>query len=137
VNEKLVLLTKGSSAIKCKLQKLVKTLKIEDRVVFAGFKSNPYPYVKHAKLMVLSSAYEGLPTVILESLVLGTPVISTDCESGPREILPQKNLTPVGDIGALARQIKSAMSYIDNYRTDIKKDFLLENSTKKYLALAK
>lgn len=136
VNEKLVLLTKGSCAIKQKMKILVKSLKIEDKVIFAGFKSNPYPYVKHAKLMVLSSAYEGLPTVILESLVLGTPVISTDCESGPREILPQKNLTPVGDIDALANQIRGAMKNIDNFKTDIDEVFLLENTTNKYLELA-
>jgi glycosyltransferase involved in cell wall biosynthesis len=136
VSEKLVLLTKGSITIEQKMKTLVKSLKIEDKVIFAGFKSNPYPYVKHAKLMALSSAYEGLPTVILESLVLGTPVISTDCESGPREILPQKNLTPVGDIDALSKKIRDAMKNIDNFKTNIDEVFLLERTTNKYLDLA-
>ena len=134
VNEKLVLL--GEGLFKEKTQALVKKLKLEDKVMFVGFKTNPYSYVKNAKLSVLSSDFEGLPTVILESLILGTPVISTDCESGPREMLPKKNLTPVNDIDALADQIKNAVNNINDYRSDLKEDFLLENITKKYLELA-
>ncbi len=134
VDEKLVLL--GEGPYKEQSQALVKKLKLEDKVMFVGFKTNPYTYVKNAKLSVLSSDFEGLPTVILESLILGTPVISTDCESGPREMLPQKNLTPVNDIDALANKIKDAVNHIDDYRSDLKNEFLLENITKKYLELA-
>jgi len=135
VEEKLVLVGKGE--LEVKTQNLVKELGLDGRVIFAGFQPNPYHYIKHAKLMTLSSIYEGLPTVILESLILKTPVVSTDCESGPKEMLPQKNLTPVNDIEALACKIKDAVEHIDNYKCDLKKDFLLRNITKKYLELSK
>ena len=58
---------------------LVKDLKLENKVIFLGFRVNPYPYIKKAKLFVLSSSYEGLAIVLLESIYLGVPVISTDC----------------------------------------------------------
>lgn len=54
---------------------------------FLGFKSNPYKYIANCDLLVLSSLYEGLPNVIIESIAIGTPVVATDCLSGPREIL--------------------------------------------------
>jgi glycosyltransferase involved in cell wall biosynthesis len=70
-----------------------------------GFVEDPTPYYQHADLHVLSSTGEGLPTVIIEALAVGTPVVSTDCPSGPREILCHGEfgrLTPVGDAPAFA-----------------------------------
>ncbi len=66
---------------------LAASLGISDRVIFLGKQANPYPYMYHARLLVLASDYEGFGRVIAESLVCGTPVVSTDCPSGPREIL--------------------------------------------------
>lgn len=67
---------------------LIKKFNIEkERIIFKSFAQNPYPYIKNAKLLVLSSDREGLPRVIVESLILKTPVVSTDCDTGPREIL--------------------------------------------------
>jgi glycosyltransferase involved in cell wall biosynthesis len=66
-----------------------------------------------ASVFALSSDWEGLPTVLIESLAVGTPVVSTDCKSGPREILKDGilgDLVPVGDVGALARGISRALS---------------------------
>ena len=75
----------------------------------AGFQSDPIPFYKTANLFVLSSDYEGLPLVIIEALACGTPVVSTDCHSGPAEILVNGRygrLVPVGDVNALSKAIK-------------------------------
>ena len=69
------------------LKTLVKVLNIESRVVFLGFDSNPYKYLSKCSIFVLSSNSEGFPNVLAEAMVCGCSVISTDCLSGPREIL--------------------------------------------------
>ncbi|WP_136067487.1 glycosyltransferase [Modicisalibacter radicis] len=66
---------------------LAKELGVEDRVLFIGKTNNPYPYIHNARLLVLTSDYEGFGRVIAEALICGTPVVSTDCPSGPRDIL--------------------------------------------------
>jgi len=110
-------------------------LGIADRVIFAGFKSNPFPFIKHAKALVSSSDFEGLGMTILEAISLGVPVISTNCPSGPSEILPPLNLSPVGDIEELAKNIKNVVKYPNKYLVKLKKDFLLEASINSYFSL--
>ncbi len=66
---------------------MVKKLGIRDKVAFMGAKTNPFPYVKYSDLYVCSSNHEGFPNAVLEAMALGKPVISTDCRTGPREIL--------------------------------------------------
>ena len=81
-------------------------LGIRDYVDLPGFVSNPFSFLKRASLFVLSSAWEGLPNVLMQAIALGTPVASTDCISGPREILKDGlygPLVPVGDHKALSR----------------------------------
>jgi glycosyltransferase involved in cell wall biosynthesis len=78
-----------------------------------GFVANPYPFMAAARLFVLSSAWEGFGNVLIEAMALGTPVISTDCPSGPSEILDQGRygrLVPVGDHAALAQAIEQVLS---------------------------
>jgi len=131
------LLLVGQGSLLEQSKALVKNLGIEDKVMFAGFKSNPYPYIKHAKFIVLSSDFEGLPTVILEALALETPIISTDCQSGPSEILPQKNLCEVGNIDKLSKLIQNADANPEEYKTHLKDEFLLDSAIQKYLSLIK
>ncbi|CAM3353890.1 Glycosyltransferase family 4 protein [Flavobacterium longum] len=69
------------------LKKLAMRSGVEAQIVFKGRVDNPFPYMKHAKFFVLSSRREGLPTVILESLACGKPVVSFDCVSGPSEMI--------------------------------------------------
>ena len=61
-------------------------------VIFTGFQSNPHVFIKNSLSLVLSSDWEGLPTVLVEALILGKPVISSDCHTGPREIIAPENL---------------------------------------------
>ncbi|WP_246218989.1 WecB/TagA/CpsF family glycosyltransferase [Pseudomonas izuensis] len=80
-------------------------LGIADRVHFTGFLSNPYPLIRHARLLILSSFHEGLPTVLIEALALGTPTLACDSGSGPRELLDHGRLgrlVKVNDVAALA-----------------------------------
>lgn len=81
------LLILGAGSKEAELKETSKMLSIQKNVHFLGFQSNPYKYLLHAKLFVLSSDYEGLGNVIIEALALGINVVSTDCLSGPREIL--------------------------------------------------
>jgi len=77
----------GDGPLKKDLTGLCRSLKLENKVSFLGYLDNPYPYIRHADLYVLSSRWEGFPNTLLEALVCGTKVVATDCESGPREIL--------------------------------------------------
>lgn len=138
VNLKLLLLGQGGN--EPKIRDLVKELNLEDSVIFAGFKSNPYPYIKDAKMMVLSSDFEGLPTVLIESLVLDTPVVSTDCKSGASEILTHKLssfLSPVGDSDALAENIKRMSENLLSGFSKELEPFHIDTVIKKYLELCK
>jgi glycosyltransferase involved in cell wall biosynthesis/peptidoglycan/xylan/chitin deacetylase (PgdA/CDA1 family) len=88
------------------------SLGVADKIIIPGPVPNPTAYYLSANLFVLSSNHEGLPTVILEALACGLPVVSTDCPYGPAEILAggrYGRLTPLGDADALARAILEAL----------------------------
>lgn len=103
-DRKLVLLTAPDEA----LRRLIEVRGLTERVVVAGFQANPYPWMAGADLLVLCSDHEGLPNVLIEALICGTPVVSTDCPSGPREILGEvlpQALVPCGNAALLAERI--------------------------------
>lgn len=111
------LLILGEGEERPMLDALIKQLGLEQDVSLPGFVPNPYPYFAQASLFVLSSRWEGLPTVLVEAMSLQTPVISTDCPSGPREILGNGQygqLVPVDDPCALAQAIQD---FLANRRT--------------------
>ncbi|RDI95089.1 glycosyltransferase [Meiothermus sp. QL-1] len=106
------LLILGEGEERAALEGLVRSLGLEGAVALPGFVQNPYPYMKRAAVFVLSSDWEGLPTVLIEALALGTPVVATDCPSGPREILQNGRfgrLVPVGDAQALAGALEATL----------------------------
>lgn len=133
VPQKLVLV--GTGELMETSKQLVKELNIEDKVIFAGFQKNPYPFIKHAKLMVVSSDFEGFSIAILEALALGTPIISTDCPSGPNEVLASNHLVPVQDIDALANKVEEALVDTTSYTIEFDQKFLPVQTAREYLDL--
>lgn len=103
----------GEGSRRADLQRLTDRLGIADVVSIPGYVENPYGYMRRASLFLLSSQYEGLPTVLIEALACGCPVVATDCPSGPREILADGaygNLVPVGDVTGLADAAEEALN---------------------------
>ncbi len=97
------------------LESLAEELDITAHLAMPGFVDNPYAYMARAGTFVLSSSFEGLPTVLIEALALGIPVVSTDCPSGPAEILQQGRwgtLVSVDDEQALAEGILQVLQGI-------------------------
>lgn len=103
----------GQGASERKLRALADELGIAGQVIFAGFHADPAPFYATADLFVLSSDYEGFGNVIVEAMSFGLPVVSTNCPSGPSEILEGGRfgrLTPVGDALALAQAMTAALA---------------------------
>jgi glycosyltransferase involved in cell wall biosynthesis len=97
---------------RARLVELATELGVSEDLDIPGFAQNPYKYMRHAGVFVLSSRYEGLGNVLIEALASGCPVVSTDCPSGPSEILENGNygpLVPVEDDAALAKAIESVL----------------------------
>jgi glycosyltransferase involved in cell wall biosynthesis len=108
---RLVILGEGKKRIE--LETLAQELGVAAEVDLPGWVDNPFAWMARAAVFVLSSAYEGLPGVLIQALACGCPVVSTDCPSGPAEILAGGTygpLVPVGDDQALANAIFAVLS---------------------------
>jgi glycosyltransferase involved in cell wall biosynthesis len=102
----------GQGPLQGELAELARQLGVGADVALHGFAPNRLAFMRRSALFVLSSAWEGLPTVLIEALACGCPVVSTDCPSGPAEILDggrYGGLVPVGDSAGLARAIAAAL----------------------------
>ncbi len=107
------LMVLGQGAGEAALRQLAADLGIADRVILPGFHPDPTPFYATANLFALSSDHEGFGNVIVEAMAQGLPVVSTDCPSGPAEILGDGRwgrLVPVGDAPALARAMAAALA---------------------------
>ncbi|MDN5061290.1 glycosyltransferase [Aliarcobacter butzleri] len=145
----------GDGELKEGLQKYINELNLNDKVYLLGKKENPFSFLSKADCFVFSSNYEGFPNVLVEALACGLPIISTDCQSGPREILaPTSNisfqlndkiefaeygvLTPIKNV----EKLKEAMNLMindenlrKNYQDKAKQranDFKIEKIIKQY-----
>lgn len=122
------------------LKALAATLGVESDVDMPGFVANPFAFMARASVLALSSRYEGLPGVLIQALACGCPVVSTDCPSGPREILDHGRfgpLVPVGDDAALATAIEAVLEQPplrDRLRSRAGL-FTVERSADRYLGL--
>jgi glycosyltransferase involved in cell wall biosynthesis len=106
------LLILGEGEERTKLESLVRTLNLDQQVSLPGFVDNPLPYMKQASVFALSSCFEGMPNALLQAMACGTAVVSTDCPSGPREILESGKwgkLVPVGNVEAMAEAILASL----------------------------
>jgi glycosyltransferase involved in cell wall biosynthesis len=126
-----ILLIIGSGQEEVSLKNLVKKNNLFDKIRFIKF-INPKKYYKNSKIFILNSFFEGQPNVLIEALNYNLPIISTDCESGPREILANGRygfLTPVNDTLSLSKKI----SYVlNNYKIARNKSILGNKSLKRF-----
>ncbi|ACL32641.1 glycosyltransferase [Glaesserella parasuis] len=95
------------------LEQLIIKLNLQYKCLLLGELSNPYPYMRNADLFLHTSEREGLPTVLLESLVLGVPVISMDCPTGPREILDNGKCGALIEMGNTQKFIDEVLTYLN------------------------
>jgi len=95
-----------------RLREMIEAHDLTDRVQQVGYRSNPYPWIRRARGVVCSSDFEGFPNVLVEALIVGTPCVSTDCPTGPAEILAGtevSRLVQVGDTGELMRSMEQLL----------------------------
>ena len=130
----------GEGELREPIEELVSELSLQEKVVLPGWSDNPYSAMSRAALFVLSSQYEGLPGALIQSLACGCPCVSTDCPSGPAEILQDGKigpLVPVGDHAALAdAMLRTLNNPPDKQKLlDRAAFFSTENSVDRYEAL--
>ena len=119
LNEKVYIIGDGKE--RKNLEKKIKDLNLEKNIFLLGFKTNPYPWLKNAKLYILSSRGEGLPTVLIEALSCQKAIVSTDCRCGPNEILNK------GEYGLLVNS-----ENVESLKKGIKKLILNDNLRENY-----
>lgn len=139
VKTPLLLLGKGKPEEEARVRELISELGLTSRVILPGYQTNPYPYIKHAKALILTSDGEGLPRVLIESLFLGTPIVSVDCPSGPKEILSGELaafLVPLQDESALADAIARMDATPVTITADYYQPFLAESVLPQFEALS-
>lgn len=139
IKEKLYILGDGNQ--KQELQSKIKNLNLQNDVFLLGQKKNPYPWMKNAKIFLHTSYGEGLPTVFLESMICGTPVIAYDCPTGPKDILGKNEygvLVKTGDKAKFEEEIIRLLSstdkqqeYIDKFFKEKLSEFSIETIIKK------
>lgn len=126
----------GEGPLRAELEQLVDSLGLGDAVQMPGFVDNPYQYMQHAKVFVLSSLWEGFPNGMIEAMACGAAIVATDCEGGTSEVLEKGKwgeLVPVRDKNAMAKAIIKTL-VADSMPNVLKRadDFSVQSICKKY-----
>ena len=134
------LLILGEGSQREALLSLAGQLGVADDIALPGFVANPFAYLGRAAVFALSSAWEGLSNVIIEALACGCPVVSTDCPSGPAELLARGaygSLVPVGDDTALAQALLASLDHPPHRERllDRARQFSVERAAEQYLSV--
>lgn len=111
-NNDIDLIVVGDGPDRSEVENILNGLSIQNRVHLIGNRKNPYPWIENSEVMIQSSFYEGLPTVLIEGLVLGKKIISSDCPTGPAEILKDGKigeLFAIGDVDMLIKKIEKSL----------------------------
>lgn len=137
LNAKLVIL--GEGPLRAELQALITKLNLDGRVLLPGFVINPYPWFRSADIFVLSSLWEGFGNVLVEAFECGLPVVSTNCPSGPAEILEDGvygMLVPVRNAHDLAKAMQESLKATHDVKALIRRaqDFSVRKISDEYLA---
>jgi glycosyltransferase involved in cell wall biosynthesis len=134
----------GDGIMQSELEKTAQTLGIENAVYFLGWRDNPYKYLQRASVFALSSNFEGFPSVLVEAMATGCPVIATDCTYGPAEILGDDRygiLVPPNDETAMATALNKLLTDKTAHKMYCERgmervyDFSAEKITSQYLTL--
>lgn len=129
----------GEGELRAELEQLIASLGVQDSVQLPGFTDNPFAWMSRVRLFVLSSRWEGLGNVLIEAMACGAAVVSTDCPSGPAEILEGGKwgkLVPVEDVEALAEAISENLQISDTTNSIGRAMFFnVENAVNEYLKL--
>lgn len=129
----------GEGPLRSELEHLARELRVSDRLSMPGFVSNPFAWMRAAQLFIHTSKSEGFGNVLVEAMACGTPVVSTDCPSGPREILEDGKwgrLVPVADADALASSIVSCLKTTQRYDFTARlSDFSCEKILSEYIKI--
>ncbi len=137
-NRKVRLIVLGEGPDRSSLERLSDQLGISDILAMPGFVDNPYAYMRQARLFVLSSRWEGFGLVVAEAMACGCPVVSTDCPSGPAEILEggrYGRLIQVGNVADMARAIEENLDAPEDSEilTTRARDFGIDRIARMYL----
>ena len=130
------LLIAGDGECREALEQRVSASGLEENVSFVGHLSNPYPFLRAADLFALSSDREGFGNVLVEAMAVGTPVVATDCDFGPREILEKGRwglLVPPGDADALAAAMLAGLQSPRDTAVDRAREFTALAKSAEYL----
>lgn len=121
------------------VDEIITSHKLSDRIKILGFQKNPYPYIRNSKGLILSSDYEGLPMVLLEALALNVPIISTNCKSGPIEVVGKEGLHCLSDltVDSLGEKIAELDKNPQKFKIKINEKFMLSYCVEQYYKLIK